>query len=149
MVIHQFSDTIEKLIALAIIMPIVATMAGGAGTQAMTVTIRALASREITSANLMRVIFKEIFVCLLNGILLSFIGLILIYFLFSDVTLSFVFAAAVVINFIASGFFGSAIPIILNKLDIDPAAASGVFLTTFTDAVGYSVFLGLAFFFLV
>lgn len=149
MVINQFSDTIIQLITLATIMPIVASMGGNAGTQAMTVTVRALASREITSSNTMRVVFKEIFVCALNGMLLALIGVVLTYLLFADMNLSMVFACAVIINFTVAGFLGSGIPIILNRLDIDPAAASGVFLTACTDAIGFFSFLGLAFFFLV
>ncbi|MDP4709140.1 MAG: magnesium transporter [Rickettsiaceae bacterium] len=149
MVINQFSDTIAKLITLATIMPIVASMGGNAGTQAMTVTVRALAGREINNSNTMRVVCKEVLVCTLNGLLLAAIGVILIYLLFADIGLSAVFASAVTINFTVAGLLGSAIPIILNRLDIDPAAASGVFLTACTDAIGFFSFLGLAFFFLV
>jgi magnesium transporter len=148
MVINQFSDTIAKLITLAI-MPIVASMGGNAGTQAMTVTVRALAGREINNSNTTRVICKEILVCILNGLFLASIGMILIYLLFADISLSVVFASAVTINFMMAGLLGSSIPIILNRFDIDPAAASGVFLTAFTDAIGFFSFLGLAFFFLV
>ena len=149
MVINQFSDTIAKLITLATIMPIVASMGGNAGTQAMTVTVRALVSREITALNTIRVVSKEILVCMINGLLLAFIGVILTYLLFANSNLSMVFAAAVSINFTIAGLLGSAIPIILNHFDIDPAAASGVFLTACTDAIGFFSFLGLAFFFLV
>lgn len=147
--INQFSDTIAKLITLATIMPIVASMGGNAGTQAMTVTVRALASREITNSNTIRVVFKEIMVCALNGALLAFIGIVLTYLLFADVNLSIIFACAVTINFTVAGLLGSGIPIFLSRLDIDPAAASGVFLTACTDAIGFFSFLGLAFFFLV
>jgi magnesium transporter len=149
MVINQFSDTNAKLITLATIMPIVASMGGNAGTQAMTVTVRALAGREINSSNTTRVVCKEILVCTLNGLLLASIGVILIYLLFADIGLSAVFASAVTINFTIAGLLGSSIPIILNRLDVDPAAASGVFLTACTDAIGFFSFLGLAFFFLV
>jgi magnesium transporter len=149
LVINQFSGTIEKLIVLATIMPIVASMGGSAGTQAMTVTLRALINREITQANNVKVILKEIFVCSLNGVVLAGIGAFLIYLLFSDSALSYVFAAAVVINFTIAGFFGSGIPIILDYFDIDPATASGVVLMALTDALGFFSFLGLAFFFLV
>ncbi len=149
MIIDHFNGTIAKLITLATIMPIVASMGGNAGTQAMTVTVRALASRDITAANTMRVVSKEIIVCMINGLLLAFIGIILTYLLFANSNLSAVFAAAVIINFTIAGLLGSAIPIILNRLDIDPAAASGVFLTACTDSIGFFSFLGLAFFFLV
>lgn len=149
MVINQFSGTISKLITLATIMPIVASMGGSAGTQVMTVTIRALAGREILQSNTMRVVFKEILVSLLNGILLASIGVVLTYLLFSDIHLSTVFACSVIINFIIAGLLGSSIPIILNRVNIDPTVASGVFLTACTDAIGFFSFLGLAFFFLV
>jgi magnesium transporter len=149
LVINQFSDTISKLITLATIMPIVASMGGNAGTQVMTVTVRALANREITSASTVRVVTKEIYVCALNGLVLATIGIILTYVLFAEIKLSLVFASAVVVNFITAGFLGSCIPIILNRFDIDPATASGVFLTACTDAIGFFSFLGLAYFFLV
>jgi magnesium transporter len=149
LIIDQFSTTIVKLIALATIMPIVASMGGNAGTQAMTVTVRALVNREITSANTNKVILKEILVCALNGVFLAFIGLALTYLLFGDFYLSIVFALAVIINFTIAGLCGSGIPIFLNNLDIDPAAASGVFLTALTDALGFFCFLGLAYSFLV
>ena len=149
LVINHFSDTIAKLVTLATIMPIVASMGGNAGTQTMTVTVRALANREITNANTRRVISKEISLCMLNGALLAIIGIILTYLLFADVNLSIIFACAVLINFVIAGFLGSGIPILLNHFDIDPAAASGVFLTACTDAIGFFSFLGLAYFFLV
>ena len=97
----------------------------------------------------MRVVIKEICVCIINGLILSAIGMILIYLLFANVNLSMVFAASVVINFTVSGLLGSSIPIVLNHYNIDPAAASGVFLTACTDAIGFFSFLGLAFCFLV
>lgn len=149
LIIDQFSNTIAKLITLATIMPIVASMGGNAGTQAMTVTVRALINREITNTNTIKVILKEIFVCALNGLLLSIIGIALTYVLFNDISLSIVFALAVIINFTVSGLLGSGIPIVLNNLDIDPAAASGVFVTALTDALGFFCFLGLAYWFLV
>ena len=149
LVINQFSDTIAKLVTLATIMPIVASMGGNAGTQTMTVTVRALANREITNAHTRRVISKEISLCMLNGALLAIIGIILTYLLFADVNLSIIFACAVLINFVIAGLLGSSIPILLNHFDIDPAAASGVFLTACTDAIGFFSFLGLAYFFLI
>ena len=149
LVINQFSGTIEKLITLATIMPIVASMGGNAGTQAMTVTVRALANREIKQTYIVKVILKEIFVCLLNGLSLAIIGALIIYIPFTDLHLSLVFAAAVVINFAAAGMLGSSIPIIFDHFDIDPATSSGVVVTALTDALGFLSFLGLAFFFLV
>jgi magnesium transporter len=149
LVINQFSDTIAQLVTLATIMPIVASMGGNAGTQTMTVTVRALANREITSVNTSRVIFKEVLLCIINGVLLATMGAIFTYILFGKIELSLVFASAVLINFVVAGFFGSGIPILLNNLNIDPAAASVVFLTACTDAIGFFSFLGLARLFLI
>ena len=149
LVINQFSDTIEKLIILATIMPIVASMGGNAGTQVMTVTVIALANREIKQTYITKVILKEVFVCLLNGLILAIIGALIIYIPFSDLNLTIVFTAAVIINFTAAGMLGSSIPIIFDHFDIDPATSSGVVLTALTDALGFFSFLGLAFFFLV
>ena len=149
LVINQFSDTIEKLIILATIMPIVASMGGNAGTQVMTVTVIALANREIKQTYITKVILKEVFVCLLNGLILAIIGALIIYIPFSDLNLTIVFTAAVIINFAAAGMLGSSIPIIFDHFDIDPATSSGVVLTALTDALGFFSFLGLAFFFLV
>ncbi len=149
MVINQFSDTISKLITLATIMPIVASMGGSAGNQVMTVTVRALAGREIIYSNTMRVVYKEILVSTLNGVLLATVGALLTYILFSNIHLSTIFACAVIMNFVVAGLLGSSIPIILHRLNVDPTVASGVFLTACTDAIGFFSFLGLAFFFLV
>ena len=149
LVINQFSDTIEKLIILATIMPIVASMGGNAGTQVITVTVIALANREIKQTYITKVILKEVFVCLLNGLILAIIGALIIYIPFSDLNLTIVFTAAVIINFAAAGMLGSSIPIIFDHFDIDPATSSGVVLTALTDALGFFSFLGLAFFFLV
>ncbi len=149
LVINQFSNTIEKLITLATIMPIVASMGGNAGTQVMTVTVIALANREIKQTYITKVVLKEVFVCLLNGLSLALIGALIIYIPFADLKLSIVFTAAVIINFAAAGMLGSSIPIIFDHFDIDPATSSGVVLTALTDALGFFCFLGLAFFFLV
>ena len=149
MVIRHFDETISKLVTLAVIMPIVASMGGNAGTQAMTVTVRAISNREINSFNSLRVIFKEIYTCLINGLILSCIGGTVIYIIFDDAQLSSVFAISILINFAIAGFLGSFIPIILNRFDIDPAAASGVLLTACTDAIGFCIFLSMSYSFLV
>lgn len=148
-IINQFSDTIARLITIAAIMPIVASMGGNAGTQAMTVTVRALANKDITHANMFKVIGKEIMVCSLNGSLLASIAGGLSYTMLADFHLSIIFVIAIIINFFAAGFLGSVIPITLYNLDIDPATASGVFLTALTDALGFFMFLVLAYGFLV
>jgi magnesium transporter len=147
-IIEQFGETIAKLITLATIMPIVASMGGNSGTQAMTVTVRALANREINTANVRKVVLKEVFVCMLNGTLLAIIGYLVSFVLFDNIKLSGVFAVAVIINFTVAGFLGSSIPIVLSRMGLDPATASGVFLTAMTDATGFFSFLGLAYLFL-
>lgn len=148
-VVSFFQVTIEKVVALAVLMPIVAGMGGNAGTQAMTVAVRALATNEVSSANAWRVIGKETAVGLVNGMVFSvLIGLVAGTW-FQDQYLGMVIASAMMTNLIVAGFFGASIPIILDKFDIDPAVASGVFLTTMTDVIGFFSFLGLATLFLV
>jgi len=149
-IINQFSHTISKLITLASIMPIVASMGGNAGMQAMTVTVRALANKDINPANVTKVIIKEIIVCGFNGLLLAFIGgCTLSLTMVVGINLSIIFAISVIINFIVAGFFGAMIPILLHNLHMDPATGSGVFLTTLTDSFGFFSFLILAYIFLV
>ncbi len=148
-VISMFEATIEQIVALATLMPIVASMGGNAGTQSMTVAVRAIATNELSGANAWRVIGKETTVGLLNGILFS----IMIGFIagawFHSTGLGTVIACAMIANLIVAGFFGASIPVVLNKFGIDPAVASAVFLTTVTDVVGFFAFLGLATLFLL
>ena len=148
-IIYQFSDTIGKFVTLAAIMPIVASMGGNAGTQTMTVTVRSLHNKDLNYSNSFKAIFKELFVCGVSGIILGTLGSEIIVLTFSDIYLSIVFGAAVIINFLVAGFSGAFIPIFLNRINIDPAAASGVFLTTLTDILGFGSFLALAYFFLI
>lgn len=148
-IINSFSDTIAKLVTIAAVMPIVASLGGNAGTQGMTVTIRALANKDINQANMYKVVLKEILVCGYNGLLLAFIGGMLCIFTMKNIDLGIIFAFAVIINFLLAGFFGAAIPIILDRFNIDPATASGVFLSAITDALGFFTFLILAYYFLV
>jgi len=143
-VIGLFDATLEQVIALAIIMPIVASMGGNAGTQTMTVTVRALAMKELTTTNAMRVVGKEILVGFINGILFAVIAAIIVWFWFDSQTLGLVIGLAMIVNMIVAGLSGTMIPMILEQLGFDPAVASGVFLTTITDVVGFFVFLGLA-----
>ncbi|MBN8512576.1 MAG: magnesium transporter [Rickettsiales bacterium] len=149
LIVNHFSDTISKLVILATFMPIVVSMGGNAGTQVMAVTVMALSNREITSSSSLRVILKEVYVCSLNGLLLAIIGIIFTYIIFWQLDLSIIFAVAVLFNFAMAGLFGSAIPIFLDNLDIDPATASTVFLSALTDAIGFLTFLLLAYIFLV
>ena len=143
-VISQFDATIEQMVSLAVLMPIVASMGGNAGTQSMTVAVRALATRDLGRVNATRVILREAVVGLLNGMLFALIVGGVAYFWFGSDILGMVIAAAMVINMLVAGLFGILIPLALDTLDIDPAIASGVFVTTVTDVVGFFAFLGLA-----
>ena len=143
-VIGLFDGTIEQMVALAVLMPIVASMGGNAGTQAMTVTVRALATREISRRNVGRIIRRELLVGLLNGALLAALVGAAAGLWFGDPELGGVIAAALAFNIVVAGLFGVLIPLALNSAKIDPAVASGVFLTTVTDVIGFSMFLGLA-----
>ncbi len=144
MVIAMFEDTISALVALAVLMPIVASMGGNAGTQSLTVAVRALATRDLTDANVWRVIRREVLVGLVNGVIFAVIVGAVGYIWFGSLTLGLVIAAAMVINMVVAGFAGTGVPILLEKLGIDPALASGAFVTTVTDVVGFFAFLGLA-----
>jgi magnesium transporter len=149
-IINQFSDTIAKLITIAAIMPVVASMGGNAGTQAMTVTVRALANKDINYSNISKVILKEIIVCGFNGLVLAAIASIaLILTMDISIRLSIIFSSAILINFLVAGLSGSMIPIMLHSLHLDPATGSGVFLTALTDSFGFFTFLILAYIFLV
>lgn len=143
-VISFFDATLEQIIALAVLMPVVASMGGNAGTQALTVAVRALATKELSEANTWRIIWKETLVGTLNGILFAaIIGTVAALWFQSNI-LGFVIAAAMAINLIVAGLFGAGIPILLARSGSDPAVASTVFLTTITDIVGFFAFLGLA-----
>ncbi|MFN3460357.1 MAG: magnesium transporter [Oceanibaculum sp.] len=142
-VIALFEGTIEEIVALAVLMPIVASMGGNAGTQTMTVMVRAIAMRELSVSNMWRVVGKELGVGMTNGVLLALlIGLIA--GLWFGPMIGGVIAAAMVCNLITAGLMGTLIPMTLQKLKIDPAVASAVFLTTMTDVMGFFAFLGLA-----
>ena len=125
-------------------MPIVASMGGNAGTQTLTVSVRALASKELTSSNALKIVIKETFVGSINGIIFAFIIGILSSYWFSDYLLGIVIALAMILNLLIAGMAGILIPLTLNKFNIDPALASGVILTTITDVFGFLSFLGLA-----
>jgi len=143
-VIAQFDAAIEKIVALAILMPIVASMGGNAGTQAMTVAVRALAMRELTETNANRFVSKELLVGVVNGIIFAVLAGVLAGLWFTDARLGGVIAAAMVINMIVAGLGGVLVPIGFGKFGIDPAIAASVFVTTITDVVGFLAFLGLA-----
>ncbi|MEF2550217.1 magnesium transporter [Aurantimonas sp. A2-1-M11] len=143
-VIGVFDATIEQMVALAILMPIVASMGGNAGTQTMTVAVRALASRDIDLYNAGRIIRREALVGLLNGVLFAVIIGVVAAVWFESVGLGGVIAVAMVVNMMAAALAGILIPLILDRMGADPAIASGTFVTTVTDVVGFFAFLGLA-----
>lgn len=148
-VISLFDATIQEVVAIAVLMPIVASMGGNAGTQALTVAVRAIATKEISSTNTMRVIWKETLVGTLNGFGFALIIGVIASLWFGSQTLGLVIGAAMVINLIVAGLCGAGIPILLNKYGSDPALSSTVLLTTVTDIVGFFGFLGLASLFLI
>ncbi|WP_428926071.1 magnesium transporter [Marinibacterium sp. SX1] len=143
-VIAQFEATIEAFVALAVLLPIVASMGGNAGTQTLTVSVRALATRDLTPANLFRVLRREATVGLLNGVVfavcLGIVGMIW----FQMPQLGLVIAAALMVNMMVAALAGTMIPVTLERLGVDPALASGTFVTTMTDMMGFFAFLGLA-----
>ena len=143
-VIGFFQASIEKVVALAVLMPIVASMGGNAGTQTLTVSVRALAMKELTAANAFKIVTKETFVGGINGFIFALIIGLLSAYWFEDTLLGFVIALAMILNLIIAGLAGTLIPLTLNKFNIDPALASGVILTTITDVFGFLSFLGLA-----
>lgn len=148
-VISLFEATIEEIVALAVLMPIVASMGGNAGTQTLTVAVRALATRELSSANALRVIGKETLIGAINGGGFAIITGLVAGLWFDNPMLGVVIGAAMIVNLIAAGLFGALIPIALEKFGADPAVSSSVFLTTVTDVVGFFAFLGLASIFLI
>jgi magnesium transporter len=143
-VIGLFDATIEQMVSLAVLMPIVASMGGNAGTQTMTVTVRALAMRELDGRRLRRLITREMVVGLANGVIFAVLIGIVTWLRFGDAQLGGVIAAAMIINLVVAGTAGILIPITLEKFKADPAIASAVFVTTVTDTVGFFAFLGIA-----
>jgi len=144
-VISLFSNTIESIVALAILMPIVASMGGNAGTQTLTVVVRQLALGDISHMDAKRILKKELGIALLNGLLFAIImGVIASLWFNNGILLGVVIALSMIINLLMAGFFGATIPLILKRMDVDPAIGSTVILTTVTDIVGFFSFLGLA-----
>ena len=144
LVISQFEATIAELVSLAILMPIVASMGGNAGTQSLTVAVRALATKDLTGANVWRVIRREALVGLLNGLCFAVVLGVVGMLWFGSPMLGAVIGAALVVNMVIAGFAGTVVPVVLDKLGVDPALASGTFVTTTTDVMGFFIFLGLA-----
>ena len=144
LVIAQFEVAIAQIVALAVLMPIVASMGGNAGTQSLTVAVRAIATKDLTGSNVWRVIRREVLVGLFNGLLFAVVMGVVGLIWFGSPALGYVIAAAMVVNMVVAGFAGTVIPVILDRVGVDPALASGSFVTTVTDVVGFFSFLGLA-----
>jgi len=143
-VISNFESSLEKMVALAVLMPIVASMGGNAGTQTMTVAVRALATRELSSANAWRVIRREMLVGILNGLGFAVIMGAIAAAWFNVTDLGLVMALAMLTVLAAAALGGILIPLALIRLGVDPAVSSGPFVTTVTDVVGFFAFLGIA-----
>ena len=142
--IGLFEATLQQKIALAILMPVVASMGGIAGTQTLIIVTRGIATGKVTTANIKALINKELAVSGLNGIIWSLVIGLITYYWFSDLLLSLIIALAIITNLIVAAFSGAFLPLLLSKLRIDPALAGGVILTTITDVIGFVAFLGLA-----
>ena len=149
MVISLFQGTIREIVALAVLMPIVASMGGNAGTQTLAVAVRALAMKDLRAKKAVQFITREALVGLFNGVGFAVIAFVFSALWFQDLMLGVVIGFAMLVNLIVAGVSGTLVPIVLDRLKVDPANASAVFLTTITDVVGFLVFLGLAALFLV
>jgi len=148
-VIGRFEASIDQLVALAILMPVVASMGGVAGSQTLTIVIRGLALGQIGAANARILLYRELAIGVLNGILWAVVVAVVGGLWFGDIWLGLVIGAAIIINLIVAAFSGAVIPLILRRINVDPALAGGVVLTTVTDVVGFVAFLGLATVFLL
>jgi magnesium transporter len=148
-VIGQFQGTIEKIVALAVLMPIVANMGGIAGTQTMTLAIRGIALRQLSSSNMRWLLIKELSVGLINSFIWAAVVAVIAGLWFDDINIAWLIAVAMSINLISAAISGALIPVVLDRFGVDPALAGGVFLTTVTDIVGFLAFLGLATIFLL
>ena len=146
-VISNFGASIEQMVALAFLMPIVASMGGNAGMQTLAVTIRAIATKELSKSNFNRVVGKEFLIGILNGIIFAIITAVIVQVWFKQLNLSLLIGVSMILNMIVAGLFGILVPVSLKKLNIDPALASSVFVTTITDVIGFLSFLGLGSFY--
>ena len=148
-VIGFFESTLEQVVALAVLMPIVASMGGNAGTQTVTVAVRAIAMQEFGSASAYKFALRELAVAVVNGVIFALIAGAVSYIWFGDIKIALILGGAMLINLIIAGLSGTLVPLSLVRVGVDPAVASSVFLTTITDVVGFFVFLGLAAYFLL
>ena len=146
-VISIFGATIEQMVALAFLMPIVASMGGNAGMQTLAVTVRTIATNELTKNNFSENVLKEFYIGILNGVIFAVISAIVVQLWFQDTTLSLIISISMVLNMIVAGLFGILVPITLKNFNIDPAIASSVFVTTITDVIGFLSFLGIGAYF--
>ena len=146
-VIGFFQEDIEKVVALAVLMPIVASMGGNAGMQTLAVTVRTLATNDLTENNFTSNVIKEFNIGVLNGIIFAVISAIVVQLWFKDIKLSMIISISMILNMIVAGLFGILVPVTLKKMKIDPAIASSVFVTTITDVVGFLSFLGIGAYF--
>ena len=146
-VISLFGASIEQMVALAFLMPIVASMGGNAGMQTLAVTIRAIATKELSSGNFNKIVVKEFLIGILNGIIFAIITAIIVQLWFQELRLSLLIGISMVLNMIVAGLFGILVPVSLKKVNIDPALASSVFVTTITDVIGFLSFLGIGSYF--
>ncbi|MDA7745506.1 magnesium transporter [Candidatus Pelagibacter sp.] len=147
-VISLFGATIEQMVVLAFLMPIVASMGGNAGMQTLAVTVRTLATNDLTKNNFSQNILKEFNIGILNGIIFAIISALVVQIWFQDSLLSLIISMSMIVTMIVAGLFGILVPITLKKMDIDPAIASSVFVTTITDVIGFVSFLGVSAYFL-
>ncbi len=146
-VISKFGATIEQMVALAFLMPIVASMGGNAGMQTLAVTVRAIATKELSSENFTKIVSKEFVIGILNGIIFAAITGIVVQVWFKEINLTIIIAVSMILNMIVAGLFGILVPVSLKKFNIDPAIASSVFVTTITDVIGFLSFLGIGAYF--
>jgi magnesium transporter len=148
-VIGLFEHTIQQVVALAVLMPIVASMGGNAGTQTLTLVVRGLAVGTISESNARRLLSRELMIGAVNGLIWALVVAVVVVWWYGNLVIGALIAAAMVINLAFAAFSGVAIPFLVRRLGVDPALASGVILTTVTDVVGFFAFLGLATLFLV
>ena len=146
-VISIFGATIEQMVALAFLMPIVASMGGNAGMQTLAVTIRAIATQKLSSTNISKTVSKEFAIGILNGIIFAIISSVIVFLWFKDLNLSIIIAVSMILNMIVAGLFGILVPVTLKKFKVDPAISSSVFVTTITDVIGFLSFLGVGAYF--
>jgi len=148
-VIYMYEDAIKEMVLLAVLMPIVASMGGNAGMQTLAVTIRALATKELSAGNFSKIVTKEFIIGILNGIIFAVIAATIVQLWLDQINLSILIAVAMILNMIVAGLFGILVPVALQRMKIDPAVASSVFVTTITDVVGFLSFLGIGAYFFI